>query len=247
MKNLSILLVEDTPADQEIVLRCLAELNYDNVTVASSLKEANELLDHLRPDIAILDIYLGESAGGIELATRLYEDPSLSLPHIFLTSASDRSTFMIAKTTKPSGYLIKPFNPLELDYTLELAVENFAQANGELAQGRVANINSHFYVKHNKSLVKLSTEQISYVKVDGRYCEIYCNNKRYICRKSMSDLDNLMPKDQFVRTHRNYLMNINFVEKVTFSESTVYLSEGSTIPIGSSQAEKVRSLFPQLK
>lgn len=246
MNKIAVLVVEDTAEDAEIIAEALDDAGYALAGIAKTTEEAEALLMDKRPDIAILDIYLGKTPGGIAFATSLNENTTINIPHIFLSSASDKATFTIAKTTKPSGYLIKPFNPIELDYAIELAIENFAGAGGEIAEGRAAIINDFFYVKKARSLIKLAVRSISHVKVDGRYCELYANNVRYLCRKSLTELVNTFPAAFFFRPHRNYMVNTEFVQQVTPSENTIYLTNGNAIPIGTSQMETVKSVFPHL-
>lgn len=246
MEKVKVLVVEDREEDAAIIENALTEMSYEVMNVADSIVMATKMLEEHVPDVAILDIHLGSTMDGITLAHRLNEDPRFKIPFIFLTSASDKATFAAAKSSKPSGYLIKPFNPLELDYAIELAIENFYDAEGELDEGRSALVKDFFYVKHNKALVKLATSAISHVKVSGRYSELYHEGKRFLCRKSLVDLMTLFPKNQFIRTHRNYLANISFVDNVVVSESSVYLTNGVVLPVSSSQLEAVKALFPLL-
>ena len=246
MNKIVVLVVEDTQEDAEILTEALEDAGYELAGIASSPEAAEVLLKEKQPDIAILDIYLGKTPGGIAFATSLNQNTEINIPHIFLTSASDKATFTIAKSTRPSGYLIKPFNPIELDYAIELAIENFAGAGGEIAEGRAAIINDFFYVKKARSLIKLAVQSISHVKVEGRYCELYVNDIRYVCRKSLNDLVSTFPTRFFFRPHRNYMVNREYVQEVTPSESTIYLTNGTAIPIGTSQMDMVKSVFPHL-
>ena len=46
----------------------------------------------------------------------------IDVPVIYLTAHADGDTFRRAKMTKPSGYVIKPFDDTELKYSIEIAL-----------------------------------------------------------------------------------------------------------------------------
>lgn len=107
-----------------------------------------------------------------------------------------------------------------------------------------AAIEQYFFMKHNQSLVKLSIHDILYVKVEGRYTEVHLNSKRYVCRKSLTELQHMLPESLFVRSHRNFLVNKHSVTSVLFNESSVYLTNGTVLPVSARYLSAVRNLFP---
>lgn len=105
-------------------------------------------------------------------------------------------------------------------------------------------IQEHFFIKHNRSLIKLSVYEIMFAKVEGRYTELHLSDKRFVCRKSLSELLDLLPEELFVRSHRNFLINKNYVKSVIFNESSVYLTNGEVLPVSNRYLTAVRNLFP---
>ena len=72
-----------------------------------------------RPDLILMDIILKDETNGIEVASRIKE---YDIPIIFLTAHSEESTFQRALETEPYGYILKPFDPTELRYAIEMAL-----------------------------------------------------------------------------------------------------------------------------
>ena len=105
-------------------------------------------------------------------------------------------------------------------------------------------IQEYFYIKHNRSLIKLSVADIAFVKVDGRYSELYHSDGRFICRKSLKEIEGLLPKGIFVRSHRNYLINKSFIKTVIFGESSIYLTNGEVLPVSTRYLYVVKAMFP---
>jgi diguanylate cyclase (GGDEF)-like protein len=118
----SVLLVDDDPIVVQHTLEQLGRMRYRVVGVAACAEDALRIAEEASPDIVLLDIQLHGSLDGIYVARVLSE--SLSIPIVFLTSASDPETLSRALGTAPAGYLTKPINPATLRTTIELALRN---------------------------------------------------------------------------------------------------------------------------
>jgi DNA-binding NarL/FixJ family response regulator len=121
-RKYSILIVEDEPLIAEDIQGYLEESGFVVTGIASNGTEALQLLARQLPDALLLDINLGESPDGIELANIIRA--TYAVPFVFLTSHSDKATLERAKQTFPAGYLLKPFNGLDLMTSLEIALFN---------------------------------------------------------------------------------------------------------------------------
>jgi DNA-binding NarL/FixJ family response regulator len=121
-KKYSILIVEDEPLIAEDIQGYLEESGFSVTGIANSGMEALDLLAIQLPDALLLDINLGAPPDGIELATIIRN--RYDVPFVFLTSHADKSTLERAKKTFPAGYLLKPFDGLDLMTSLEVALFN---------------------------------------------------------------------------------------------------------------------------
>ncbi|WP_341900109.1 LytTR family DNA-binding domain-containing protein [Fluviicola taffensis] len=99
------------------------------------------------------------------------------------------------------------------------------------------------FVKRNTSLIKLDKDSISHIMVEGRYSELYVNEKKFVCRKSLAELLELFPEDLFFRAHRNFLVNKLFVRHIDTSEYTVYLTTGDLVPISRRYMENAKGIY----
>ena len=119
MANVKILVVEDDAIEAMDIKRTLESFGYSVPYVASEGEEAVEKVFELMPDLVLMDIILKDEHDGIEVAYKIKE---LDIPLIYLTAHSERSTVKDAKLTEPYGYLIKPYDSLELKFAIELAL-----------------------------------------------------------------------------------------------------------------------------
>lgn len=108
--NARILIIEDNPANLDLMVYLLQAFGYEVLT-AQDGKEGLESAMRERPDLIICDIQM-PVMDGYEVVRRLKEDPELvKLPVIAVTAfamAGDRQKIMTAGF---DGYLTKPIEP----------------------------------------------------------------------------------------------------------------------------------------
>jgi DNA-binding NarL/FixJ family response regulator len=79
----------------------MRELGFDVCTVASNERDAIELAKSNRPDVVVMDVYLGGTRAGIETARWLRE--VCDVPIVFVTAHSDADTMERIHTVMPSA------------------------------------------------------------------------------------------------------------------------------------------------
>ena len=115
-----IMIVEDEGIIAFSIRKKLENLGYEVPIMSTTGEEALLQAMNIRPDLALMDIMLGDGIDGIETATLLREQ--LGTPIIYLTANVDEKTIQRAKVTEPYGYLVKPFEERELSTTIEMAL-----------------------------------------------------------------------------------------------------------------------------
>ncbi len=118
-----ILIIEDEGLVAKDIQNMIRQLDYELPSVAHSGQDALDVLDELQPDLVLMDIGLRGGMDGIETAERI--KAVIEVPIIYLTSYSDEDTLHRAKKTDPYGYIIKPFETIELKTTVEMALSRY--------------------------------------------------------------------------------------------------------------------------
>lgn len=96
----------------------LERSGYTVCGIASSVKEARELMKEQKPSLALLDIQLKGKLTGIDLAKELKEE---DIAFVYLSANSNQQLLEEAKETEPYGFLVKPFREKDLLVTLDIA------------------------------------------------------------------------------------------------------------------------------
>jgi DNA-binding NtrC family response regulator len=79
---------------------------------------ARKIIDRENPDTVLLDIYLQGPLTGIDLAKELREK---NIAFVYISANSSRHILDAAKSTKPYGFLVKPFREKDVLGMLDVA------------------------------------------------------------------------------------------------------------------------------
>lgn len=237
---MNVLIVEDEPNYADTLEMFVDELGYNITGIADEGQKALKLFRSNPPDIVLLDINIVGELSGIDLA-RLFQ-ADRPTPIIFITSFDDKETFNKAKETGPSAYLIKPFDPDQLERSMELATARaFGQNQEEDVFEQEKNVviaSEFFFVKERNKLVKLMIEDILWVSVEDKYCILHTTEKKFVIRLSLKELAEKLNPQQFVQTHRSYIANIKKVDDIDLSQFTISIG-GDEIPLGKSYKDNL--------
>src|SRR5512137_1898061 len=121
MITMSKILVVD---DEAIISMQLEErlhaMGYTVTGMAASGEDAIEKARRLSPDLILMDIVMPGRLNGIEAAQVIIGE--LDIPVVFVTSYADDAIIEKAKQVRPYGYIVKPFNELEIKAAIEVAL-----------------------------------------------------------------------------------------------------------------------------
>ena len=120
MTKAKILVVEDESITARDLELTLLELGYDVVAKVPTGEEAILQAEATKPDLVLMDIILAGEMNGIEAAQQINE--RFDIPVVYLTAHADEGTLSRAKITGPYGYIVKPFNEVNLHSNIEMAL-----------------------------------------------------------------------------------------------------------------------------
>jgi len=108
VSNASILIVDDTPANIDILWKMLETEGY-NISGVPNGKLALELADKAQPCLILLDVMMPEM-DGYEVCRRLKANPRTQhIPIIFITAKSEPEDVVQAFSVGGDDYITKPF------------------------------------------------------------------------------------------------------------------------------------------
>lgn len=175
-------------------------------------------------DLFLLDIYM-DSTNGIEIAKAVREkDEEATI--IFITSSMDY--VLQGYDVKALHYLIKPVDSVRLEQLILTDYKNKIQ-------------NKHFEFKSGSRIIRIPTNDIIALETVGRRVEITLPNEVHYFSGKLTELLNELPKEQFIRCHQAFAVNINNIRELTRQEAITIT--GKAIPISRTFIKEVQQAF----
>ena len=115
-----ILIVDDEAIITMQLEERLSVMGYTVAGMAASGEDAVERARSIRPDLVLMDIVMPGKMNGIEAAKIITKE--LNIPVVFVTAYADDAIIEKAKSARPYGYIVKPFNELEIKAAIEVAL-----------------------------------------------------------------------------------------------------------------------------
>ena len=115
-----ILVVDDEAIITMQLEERLHAMGYTVAGMAATGEDAIAKARRLSPDLILMDIVMPGKLNGIEAAAVILSE--LDIPVIFVTSYADDAIIEKAKQARPYGYIVKPFNEMEMKAAIEVAL-----------------------------------------------------------------------------------------------------------------------------
>ncbi|PCE64173.1 LytR/AlgR family response regulator transcription factor [Sediminicola luteus] len=235
-RPIKILIVEDNVIIADDMQSMLEEIGYEIVDNVIVYEQAVEVLKKEQVDLVLIDIILASDKTGIDLGKHIRKN--YNIPFIFVTSNSDRATVENAKSVKPNGYLVKPFEQQDLYTSIEIALSNFNYAadkpKGTQAhdEGEVAMSNSvlkdSIFVKKQHLYYRIPFKDIMFIKADNVYLEVNTAERKFLVRSPLKDYLGKLPQNKFYRAHKSYIVNVDFIDAINSKDIMI---NNTLIPI----------------
>lgn len=230
---MNVLLVEDEELYADQVEMLVHKLGHEVVGISDNSTDALDLLAESDVDLILMDVHIRGDHDGIELASMI--KAKWNIPTIFITSLRDDLTFKRANRAGAANFIVKPFDKLQLQRAIELACDQIGskhEPDNDIIDSDT------IYIKEKGQLTKVALADIYYLEADGHYTYIYTEQKRFIVRRSIVELSLQLSPDDFIQTHRSYMVKRSKITSINLNEQTVDVL-GTAIPISKRKKAEV--------
>lgn len=173
--------------------------------------------------------------------------------------------FNIIFTTAFNDYAIRAFEMSAIDYLLKpLQEEKLRVAIEKLHRKKIMQpveifpvLKENFQNDGNKKIVVpvvsgfevLNLKDVCYFKAEGSYTQIFfADNTALLVSKNLKHFEFILSDiNNFVRTHRSFIVNVNFVKKILRKDGGMLLLENKTeLPVTEDKVHKIIELLQML-
>ncbi len=205
-RTLKTLIVDDERLARKALHSLLDETGMVEVIgEADSVASAMAVISVQKPDLIFLDIQMpGQS--GFDLISKLNYSPNI----IFVTAYDEYA--LRAFEVNALDYLVKPVTPARL-------VDAISRVHEEPQMLKIPektlSLDDRLFLQFSSNYIFLKIDQIVVITSSGDYSEVRTKDGKHgLTNKSMLEWEKRLPENTFIRIHRSFIINLNFVEKV---------------------------------
>lgn len=204
--------------------------------------ECVSLLGKHRFDVIVLDVMMPRVDGWMALAEIRSNPHTAYIPVIVLSAKTEELAKIHAFRQGVQQYVTKPFSVAELSARIESLVASLQRRTGAPGGGdpefrKVA-------VRKGGRTVLLTVGDIIYVSARHKSTYAHTFENRFIVDMTLSELEERLERESFVRVHRSYLVNLNSVKEILRVDGNYVVVAGDRdethIPVARRQVRQFR-------
>lgn len=230
MSKISCIIIEDEPLAAKVLADYISEVPF--LELKGHFKDAILATEYLREnsaDLIFLDIHLPKLKGMAFLKT-LSHPPSVIITTAYHEYAVEGFDMNV------TDYLLKP---IEFERFL-VAVNKVKTIRAVKKEGdEVKETKNFIFLNIQKKKVKILFSEILYIESQREYIKLVTINKEYLSKISTAEIEELLPKEQFKRIHRSFIIAIAKID--SYNAEAVEIA-GNSIPIGRGYKEVIDNL-----
>lgn len=246
--RLRVLIVDDEPLARTH-LRGLLEAR-DDTLVIGECGDGNAAIERIiaeSPDLVLLDVQMPER-DGFEVVRQIGAD---RMPTTIFVTAFDQHA-LAAFEAHALDYVLKPVNRARFNRAIDrvvraeitrdsapLAAVMEALSPGKAGADRLA-------VKVGERLLYLRVLDFDWVEAAGDLVRIHAGKQVYEHRTTLSQLEQRLPSDRFVRIHRSTIVNTERIREFHpwfQGDWIIVLTDGTRLQTGKSYRTRVKALL----
>lgn len=245
-EKLSVLLADDEQAARSKLAKFLKNCEeVVEIYEAGNGNEAAEVIEEKKPDLVFLDIQM-PGKNGFEVIEAIGLE---NMPVVVFVTAYDQYAIK-AFEVQALDYLLKPFDDERFQISFKRALSLIMKDDHNTPNIRMLldEINKtkkqkdKILVNKGEKFFFIGTQEIIYIESNEKYAEIYTQNDKYMIRESMKSLEEKLDLSVFIRIHRCYIVNINYIkdiEKWSHGEFLLTLLDGRKFRVSRSYKDNL--------
>lgn len=246
------LIVDDEPIARQ-VLRDALEALPEVIVVgeAENGKQALQRVGELKPDLMFLDLQM-PVMGGFEVVRKLTRAQP---PVVVIVTAFDQHAIQ-AFEAGAIDYLLKPVSDVRLQKAVERAkslqdkpieiANEVARIASAAMRSNPTPANRKIVGRNGQDYFLLDPDEILAFQADGELVWIVTSKQRLMGTQTLRTIEERLKDQQFRRVHRNAIVNVNHVRKMTSLSSQrwmITLSNALQLVVSKRQAHNIRRIL----
>jgi two-component system, LytTR family, response regulator len=243
---MKVIIIDDEPLARSIVKEYLQK--HPQLTIVQECNDGFEGLKAIQehqPDLVFLDIQMPK-INGFEMLELIEQPPAV----IFATAFDDYA--IKAFEAHAIDYLLKPFNQDRFDKAINKWMEqkaiNTEKATMDLLEtaSQSPSQNNRIVVKNGSKIKIIPVHDVQYLEAADDYVKVHTSEGYFLKNKTMAHFEQTLDAQQFVRSHRSYIVNVQQITRIDPYEKdnhVAILRSGVKVPVSRSGYVKLRDVL----
>jgi two-component system LytT family response regulator len=244
---MNAIIIDDEPLARSVIREYLQ--HYPQISLVAECNDGFEgvkAIQQYQPDLIFLDVQMPK-INGFEML-ELIEDP----PAVIFTTAFDEYAIK-AFENHAVDYLLKPFSRERFDRAVNKFLAQGKSTASKTSLASLLDSAARTPAEQQRVVVKLAgkiriipTDDIHYLEAADDYVKIHTREGSFLKNKTMGYFEAVLNKDQFVRTHRSYMVNISEITRIDPYEKENHLAilrSGARVPVSKTGYSKLKSVL----
>lgn len=254
--SIRAIIVDDEPLARTGVAQLVDPL--DDVTVVGEAADGTEAVREIEktdPDLVFLDVQMPEMTG-LEVVREVgvHEMPVT----IFVTAYDEYA--IDAFDAHALDYLLKPIDEDRFADALDRARTQIQQAEADALHEQLKGLLQEydteestseasldrFTVRSRNRIYFVDVDDVQWIESEGDYVALHDGEEAHLIRKTMKELEQRLTSDRFVRVHRSYIVNADYVEEFRPLDHGTYrviMEAGTPLKTSRGYSDRVEELI----
>jgi two-component system LytT family response regulator len=243
---MKVVIIDDEPLARSIVKEYLQK--HPQVEIMQECNDGFEGLKAIQqhqPDLIFLDIQMPK-INGFEML-ELIEQP----PAVIFATAFDEFAIK-AFEAHAIDYLLKPFNQERFDKAINKFKEQKAISTEKATQNLLETAsqspsqNNRIVVKNGSKIKIIPVHEVQYLEAADDYVKVHTGEGYFLKNKTMNHFEKTLDGQQFVRSHRSYIVNVQQITRIDPYEKdnhVAILRSGIKVPVSRTGYVRLREVL----
>lgn len=230
--SISVLIVDDEQIARKRILTLLEDYHEPfDIQETADVIAASQIVQLSKPNIIFLDIKMPKFSGFDFI--RMNDLRSSKV--IFQTAYSEYAAK--AYEVEAENYLLKPFSKERFYNVLKKTLDTLRQRDNS------KNLKS-ILVKIGQREKMIDIKDVLYFSTINHSTFLALKDRTFFCSFSLQELEENLNSANFIRVHRNTLLNASYVESWSNTyPMVIHLKNGETLKVSKERRRKVREFF----
>ena len=238
--TIKCLVIDDERLAREYIKKYISKIpQLELVGEFNSPIKALEIIKDQKIDLLFLDIQMPDITG-VEFVKSLNHKPEIVFTTAYHEYALEGFNLNVV------DYLLKPFSFERFFQAVNKVTDKLESKNQNRESSDISEKSetiveeTYLVIRADRKLYKINFTDINYIEGQKAYVTFHTINKKITALASLKELEDLLPKNQFIRIHKSYIVAIRVILSL---EGNLIEVANTKLPVGKSYKEDVLKIF----